>query len=564
MMSGQGFLTPAIMQGQDWKGLELAIARIISHCGWRDIQYVGGSGDKGADVLAVKTNPTTGRSESYLFQSKSVQSSGYVGVPAITQALQGQAIYHTNIVVVVTNGDFTKSAIQKKDELQKEGYNVRLWNGVFLNKLWERCGEYSVAQKELRGYQTRIIETVISAYKNKKKKAFFVVATGLGKTVIATAIANQLFFSGVKKILVLCHSVDLALQLQQSSWPQLSKYIPTRTFMDGEPPIPIEGVNFGLYQTLFGYLGGISPDEFDLIIVDEAHHALANAFSSCIEYLRPKFLVGMTATPWRGDGASIESIFGEALDSVSLVDGMRMGFLAKVEYHLMCDNINWGQIPKLAKKQLSIRDLNKRLFIPQRDDAVIKQLLETMTTIPNPRIAIFSPSVMHAERFAAQLCSAGIRAANLSVKDKIARRERLLAFSSGKFTAVTAVDVLNEGIDVPDVNILVFLRATHSRRIFVQQLGRGLRISKGKTRVVVLDFVTDIRRIAAVQDIDNEAKTGKAKDGVETVFLRDGVVTFSNKKAESFIQAWLADVASLQDTDDAEHLTFPDIEELQS
>ena len=82
--------------------------------------------------------------------------------------------------------------------------------------------------------------------------------------------------------------------------------------------------------------------------------------------------------------------------------------------------------------------------------------------------------------------------------------------------------------------------------------------------LVVLDFVTDIRRIAAVQDIDNEAKTGKAKDGVETVFLRDGVVTFSNKKAESFIQAWLADVASLQDTDDAEHLTFPDIEELQS
>ena len=193
MMSGQGFLTPAIMQGQDWKGLELAIARIISHCGWRDIQYVGGSGDKGADVLAVKTNPTTGRSESYLFQSKSVQSSGYVGVPAITQALQGQAIYHTNIVVVVTNGDFTKSAIQKKDELQKEGYNVRLWNGVFLNKLWECCGEYSVAQKELRGYQTRIIETVISAYKNKKRKPFLSSPRDWGKLLLQQQLPISFF-----------------------------------------------------------------------------------------------------------------------------------------------------------------------------------------------------------------------------------------------------------------------------------------------------------------------------------------------------------------------------------
>ena len=76
------------------------------------------------------------------------------------------------------------------------------------------------------------------------------------------------------------------------------------------------------------------------------------------------------------------------------------------------------------------------------------------------------------------------------------RRKRLLAFAAGEYQVVCAVDVMNEGIDIPDVNILVFLRATHSRRIFVQQLGRGLRLSEGKDKVIVLDFVSDIRRMA--------------------------------------------------------------------
>lgn len=167
-------------------------------------------------------------------------------------------------------------------------------------------------------------------------------------------------------MLVLCHSVDLAFQLQQSFWSQISKRIPTRLFMDGEPPVPIDGINFGLYQTLYGYLGGVDPDAFDLIIVDEAHHALANAFSSCIERLIPKLLVGMTATPWRGDSASIESVFGEPIAQISIIDGMRMGYLAKVDYRLMCDNIDWNEIPKLAHKSLSIRDLNKNYFASTR------------------------------------------------------------------------------------------------------------------------------------------------------------------------------------------------------
>ena len=382
------------------------------------------------------------------------------------------------------------------------------------------------------------------------------VATGLGKTVIAGEIASRLWDRGCRKILVLCHAQDLALQLEQGFWPQLGKSVPTRYFFDGMPPLVYEGVNFGLYQSLVGYLNGIEPGTYDLVIVDEAHHALSYGFRKCVEHLEPRFLVGMTATPWRGDGQSIDELFGEPIARVSLVDGMALGFLSKVDYRLYCDNIDWDAIPDISHEQHTIRDLNKRLFLPQRDDAVITEIVKVASELRNALIVVFSPSIEHAERFAAMLTARGVQCESLSISDKVERRKRLLAFSGGTLSAVTAVDVMNEGIDVPDVNMLVFLRATHSRRIFVQQLGRGLRIANDKDKVIVLDFVSDIRRMAEVAELDKEARNRGKK--LESLFLRDGVVTFSDPAAQRFIETWLSDVADLSEAGDTEKLKFPE------
>lgn len=552
------FLSDEVMNGNDWRGLELAVARLMVHCGWENVQDIGKSGDKGADILAVRHNEKTNEMDNYLVQVKAVSGGRYVGISAIDEALQGQGYYKTKVAIIATNGDFTKSAIERRDQLRDNGFDVRLWNGAFLLGLLKKWPNFAPGQKELRCYQNRIVEKILANHESGIEKSLFIVATGLGKTVIASTAANKLMERGLKKVLVLCHSTDLAQQLQKEFWNQIPKNIPTRIFMNGEAPIPIEGINFGLYQTLHGYLGGIDPDAFDLVIVDEAHHALANAFTSCISHLKPKFLIGMTATPWRGDGAIIESIFGEPIDKVSLLDGMKAGYLSTVDYRLICDNIDWDEVPRLAKKTVSVRDLNKKLFIPQRDDAVIASLTKAMKEFDAPRVAIFSPSIMHAESFARKLNSSGIPSANASVEDKLKRRSILMNFTSGRLTALTSVDVLNEGIDVPDVNILVFLRATHSRRIFIQQLGRGLRLAPGKDKVVVLDFVTDIRRLAAIARLEKEAKEEPLRGEIETVYLEKGIVSFSSKKAEAFIETWLEDVASLEDTEDAEKLKFPE------
>lgn len=548
------FYTEDIANGYNWKGLERAIARMMEHLGWRDINVIGGAGDKGGDVIATRAEGDAVKS--WVVQSKAVTGDRYIGPQAVNEAINALSFYDTNIAAVATNGEFTRTAKQRQAQLAANGYTLKLWNGVFLKSIIEQMPANHSGFRQLRPYQDDIVQKVISSYDAGGKRAFYIVATGLGKTVIAATIARNLWDRGCRKILVLCHATDLALQLEQGFWPQITKEVPTSVFFDGLPPRNTEGISFGLYQSLYGYLPGIDPDQFDVVIVDEAHHALAHGFRSCLEHLSPRFLVGMTATPWRGDGQSLTSVFGDPIAKVSLVDGMAMGYLSKVDYRILCDNVDWDNMQSMSQQNLSIRDLNKRLFLPQRDEAVISELKKAMREVPNPRIAIFSPSIEHSNRFAEMLSAAGIPCAALSKVDKAERRRRLLAFAAGNYQAVCAVDVMNEGIDIPDVNILVFLRATHSRRIFVQQLGRGLRLSEGKEKVIVLDFVSDIRRMAEMIDMNNEGKAKGAEN--EVVYLQEGFVSFSDARVESFVNMWLEDVADLSGSDDEVKLKFPE------
>ena len=499
----------------------------------------------------------------------------------MNEAINALSFYETNVAAVATNGEFTRTARQRQEQLAANGYTLKLWNGAFLKSLIDQMpDDFEILQGKgfvmlsaphgvehtragrakpaevLRPYQNDIVEKVIASFDVGNKRAFYIVATGLGKTVIAATIARLLWERGCRRILVLCHATDLALQLEQGFWPQITKEVPTSVFFDGLPPRNTEGISFGLYQSLYGYLPGIDPDQFDVVIVDEAHHALAHGFRTCLEHLQPRFLVGMTATPWRGDGQSLTTLFGDPIAKVSLVDGMAMGYLSKVDYRILCDNVDWDNMQRVSEQNLSIRDLNKRLFLPQRDEAVISELKKTMREVDNPRVAIFSPSIEHSNRFADMLSAAGIPCAALSKVDKAERRRRLLAFASGTYRAVCAVDVMNEGIDIPDVNILVFLRATHSRRIFVQQLGRGLRLSEGKEKVIVLDFVSDIRRMAEMIEMNNEGKAKGAEH--EVVYLREGFVSFSDARVERFVNVWLEDVADLSGSDDEVKLKFPE------
>ncbi len=552
------FLTDGITRGTDWRAVERAFARLVSHLGWRDVRVIGQSGDAGGDVVAILNE--AGKSKIVVIQVRASTSGNYVGPEKIQQVLQALPKYSGNIGIVATNSDFTASAYKRRKQLLDEGYDVRLWNGAFLHNIYSKIDEFSTSKRPLRNYQRDLVDRCLSRFDGGSKTASFIVATGLGKSVIASEVLNLLFDRGFKRALVLCHTRPLAMQLEQAFWSQISKRVPTRIFFAGMPPSMQEGVDFGLYQTLQGYLSCLPADAYDVVIVDEAHHALASGFTRVIQHLYPKLLVGMTATPWRGDGLPMEMLFGKPVGSVSVVDGMKMGFLAHVDYRIFTDTIDWRLIAEKAKsKKTRIKELNKKLFIPQRDEAVIDSINKVSKEVANPKVIVFCASIEHGKRFASLMnISSPLLCSELSGVDRVEQNRRLMEFAAGRINAVTAVDLLNEGIDVPDVNIIVFLRPTHSRRIFIQQLGRGLRISPetGKQSVIVLDYVTDIRRLADAAAIDAEGKSSTNSAFCDLVIAKS-MISFQSDRTKSFVEQWFADVSDLGDADESSFLEFP-------
>ncbi len=544
------------MKGTDWRAMERAVARLMSHCGWTDVKIIGRSGDGGGDILAKRR--ADGVDKIYVVQVKAVTGTKYVGPDALQEAVDALAIYAGDVAVVATNGDFTESTKKRVEELRRHGFDCRVWNGTFLNGILQKWPDKHWEKRSSRPYQEKVIQDSIEKYRRGGKAVQFVVATGLGKTTIAAEIVSYLRNQGLSRVLVLCHSQDLSLQLEQSFWPQIDKSVPTHVFFDGVPPKRFNGINFGTYQTLVNYLPSYKQDDFDVVVVDEAHHALSDGFLLCLNHLRPKLLIGMTATPWRGDGLSLETVFGEPIAQVSLVDGMKMGYLAKVSYKIFCDTIDWQNVfEKEEAKSFTIRDLNKRLFIPQRDEALINDTMEVVSKTRNPKVIFFCSSVEHGKRVADIVNLTGLlKCRPLSGVSRVERYRTLMEFSASKIQAVTAVDVLNEGIDVPDVNVIVFLRVTHSRRIFVQQLGRGLRLSPNKNEVYVLDFVSDIRRIAEILTMDAEAKK-QSSDPSTTLYFPSGIVQFEKTGILPFIEQWLQDITKLSFVEEKMTLSFP-------
>ena len=160
--------------------------------------------------------------------------------------------------------------------------------------------------------------------------------------------------------------------------------------------------------------------------------------------------------------------------------------------------------------------MRKTIFIQEWNDAVIDSLQEAWGKVQKPRAIVFCHTIEHALIVRDKINAAGFTRAGAIYSGEfngkrmtpIDRRIAMSDFHDGILNVMCAIDIFNEGIDVPDVNILVFQRVTHSRRIFVQQLGRGLRITEGKEKVVVLDFVSDIRRFAA--GLEMKQKLGRS------------------------------------------------------
>jgi superfamily II DNA or RNA helicase len=546
------FVDPAFLVEERPRGFVRQIERLLATLEFADVVNIDGSGDKGADLIARL------RGDDWVFQCKWKQSAA-VDVDAVEEVWVAMQHYGVERGVVVTNRDYTKKARDRAAALAQVGVNILLWTGNDLRRLFHNA-HTRIPPFELHGYQQRAVDHAYAAME-ENSRALVYLATGLGKTVVAGRVLTRyLAHNPAAEVLVVAHQTDLVEQLERSMWRDIPKDIPTRLLGGKAKPQALPGVTFGVLPTARDYVeSGYRPS---LVVVDEAHHvAETGHYAAIFAHLPDALRLGVTATPWRGDRFDIEGVFGEPVVRVSISEGMRLGYLADVRYQLFTDNIDWDFVREHSDHDYSIKDLNKRLFVPERDEAVRDHLIETWGAATNPRAIVFCQTIEHAERMAELLGAVPGWQNTVALHAELnprERRSRLLRFRSGDVPILTAVDILNEGVDVPDVNILCFARVTHSRRIFVQQLGRGLRLRHGKTHVQVLDFVSDIRRLAEVYELRQQVNESE----IETVSVPKSQFVFTDERASSLMQQWLSDVGDLAGVDETVRLEFPPMEGL--
>jgi superfamily II DNA or RNA helicase len=531
-----------------WQSLERDVARVLMHKGFVDVRIVGGRGDHGADILGVKGGQlcvvqckhTTNRRPPRAAIREVVEAGAYYGAQRLSVAVSR----------------LPGIAFQKeRAKYRRQGIDIHVAGPDVLLKWARTAPEYSPTRKQLRPYQTDAAEALRESLIDTGRGQL-VMATGLGKTVVMAEVVSDLIRDGLLergRVLVLAHTGPLVEQLHRSFWHQLPKWVPTHQLAGGEEPSFQEGITFATVQSAVGRMERLG--EWDLVLVDEAHHVGSQTFQSVIGGLDEScWVAGVTATPWRGDGYDIDLLLGPPVFRMGIAEGLAQGFLAEVDYRLLADNIEWEVVQDLSAHGYSIKQLNRKLLLPTRDDEAARMVADVFKSDKRRGGIVYSPTGVHAHAFAGTLRSYGLRVE--AVLGEMEKRDvdRLMSrFRAGELDFVATVDLFNEGVDVPDVDIIVFMRATHSRRIFVQQLGRGLRLSDEKDAVIVLDFVTDLRRVSEVLELDKAVRGAS----VERLGLGNRLVEFADESSGSFLREWVLDQASLFEREGDPNLDLP-------
>ena len=540
-----------------WDVFEKTILRLLIHTGWKQVIHTGRSGDMGADIIGIDTS-----GKKVVLQCKFKRSTTSIGESGVNELRNACDFYGTAYGIVVTNTSLSSTALERISQLSASGYKFIYWDGNKLMEMGEKLEQWSTNRYPLRDYQEEAVSAVFQNYANGNQRSLVEMATGLGKTIVLAEVAVQLLLEDPdRKVLLLAHTLPLLKQLENAIWSQIPSSVPTQLWSGNSKPIAFDGITVGMFQTVHSAIRSMPRNEmpeFDIVMVDEAHHTPAVTFSEALEVVGTDKILGVTATPWRGDGERLEAIFGEAVFKKGILEGIERGFLSDIEYHMMLDNVNWLEVASCSRGSYTIGDLNNRLFLPSRDEDLVDKVLKNWKKIGRPQTITFCKRVEHAENLQAIMNAVGISSRILVGRNTLADRAKtLMDFRAGEFSNLIGVEMLNEGIDVPDVGLIIFARVTHSRRIFVQQLGRGLRVKEGKDRVHVMDFVADIRRLASGIQLNTNARR-RADSGVEFYRGRGAnMVTFEQVVHESFVDEYLADVADL-DEDERITLNFID------
>ncbi|MBT2728567.1 DEAD/DEAH box helicase family protein [Bacillus sp. ISL-75] len=352
--------------------------------------------------------------------------------------------------------------------------------------------------------QIEALEELNKTLDEEYNKALVVMATGLGKTYLAGFFAQNF-----NKILFIAHREEILYQARDS----FKKIMPESKFgiYNGKSKESDADAIFASIFTLSlkRHLEIFQPDEFDLIIIDEFHHAAADSYQRVLDYFQPRFLLGITATPDRNDNKDVYAICdGNVAFRLDFLDAINRKWLAPFQYFGVYDDTDYSQITWLGNRY----DEEELLQAQLREELALK-VLRAWENKKQTRTLGFCSSIRQADFLSHYFNHHGYRTVSLhSQQIGVSRTKAISQLTKGEIDIIFTVDLFNEGVDIPAVDTLLFVRPTESLTVFTQQIGRGLRLHPGKETCVIIDLIGNYRNADIKLSLfDTQPSEGKTR-----------------------------------------------------
>lgn len=500
-----------------WSGLRLLRAELrdfvarrpgglrvltTTYMGASDAEAIEALLELGAQVkVSYDTRRTRLHAKAWLFHRDSGFTTGLVGSSNLSAAAMLDGCEWNVRLSTVDNAPiltkFLTTFEQYWEDGEFEAYDRERFRELTTRRDADRDALARAVQLRPFSHQQAALDALEAERAQGHHRNLLVAATGTGKTVIAALdYARQCRPGHQPSLLFVAHRQEI-LKQSLATFRAAMRDGHFGELMVGDERPTIGRQVFASVQALHGErLKTLASDAYEVVIVDEFHHAEADTYRRLLSHLRPRLLVGLTATPERADGKSVLEWFDHRVAfELRLWDAIDQGLVVPFQYFGIHDGIDLtkvdfkaGRYDVATLEHLYTADTARAL-------AVLRELERQVPRLDTLRALGFCVSVKHAEFMAKYFSDRGV--ASVAVSGESSRAERdsaLRRLRQGEVRVVFSRDLFNEGLDVPSVNTVLFLRPTESATVFLQQLGRGLRHEDGKACLTVLDFVGNARR----------------------------------------------------------------------
>jgi len=451
--------------------------------------------EKGADVRVFVTGGSSFHLKAYIFARLSdgelVEGTAFVGSSNISrQALQEGLEWNYRVVYPADRGFLEARA--RFEEIFSHARTVALSDAWIESYEKRRVPPpRSVApgshEQEAPPEPTEIQQAALAALHETRQQGFrrgvVVLATGLGKTWLAAFDAAQV---NARRVLFVAHREEILAQAA-ATFVRIRPRARVGYYMGRSRDAEVE-VLCASVQTLgrAEHLERFSPQHFDYVVIDEFHHAAAATYRRLLGHFAPAFLLGLTATPDRTDQSDILSLCDDNLVFTrNLFEGIQAKLLSPFHYFgILDESVDYREVP-WRNGRFDPEELSNKLATLARARHAIRE----WRSRAQKRTLAFCVSIRHAEYMASQFQKAGISSAAVYAGSALGRAQALEQLRQSQLSVVFSVDLFNEGVDLPGIDTVLMLRPTESKILFLQQLGRGLRLSDEKSHLVILDFI---------------------------------------------------------------------------